>query len=554
MVKRICCQITWLVFSITSLFGAGAAPELNAAQVTLPYSELKNLLQAAQPQKAEESAKPPLESALLAARYQIALKGDQATGSVEFETQCFTDSWTLIPLLGTEVQIDEIEPAGTQLITNNNHYSLVMNRAGNQKVRIKFGAKLIGAAEGAHFHLPISAAAINTLSIEGIPEKQIVRVEGGTQIAGEKNRATFRLPARTQLDFDLIADKSIGPAIPSRWNLETQSVVQFADGKLNYTAHLTGNTEDGSAVSMELEFPAATGITKITGADLADWQFESSAAEKHFVQIRWQTRGVMRRDLTVEYNASQPLTAGEWKLRAPVVVEGTTVPPVFVVISEPGLELTCTGTSEAPQQLPPWLVDRVNGRNYIVFAGDVPVKARWLPLVETAPAVVESARARMRIVSDGSVLNEAEYAVRHERAVKWKLNLPADSELLKCSVDGRAMNPSDGGQHTIEFLLPASKGVTTVSLSYTAKKSAFKPVSGQFKVELPQTDLLINQLDWELRIPASYEVAAFEGNVEARPGCAGRDGTACTIRLHKELCKNERPQGEFFYQIPEPNK
>jgi hypothetical protein len=95
--------------------------------------------------------------------------------------------------------------------------------------------------------------------------------------------------------------------------------------------------------------------------------------------------------------------------------------------------------------------------------------------------------------------------------------------------------------------------VSGVSFSYTAKKPAFKPVSGQIAVELPQTELLVHWLDWELRIPVAYEIAAFEGNVESAPGDK-TDATSRAIPLHKELCKNERPRAEFFYQKPQPNK
>src|SRR3954470_6603770 len=87
-----------------------AAPDLKEAHVTLPYPELKALWQAAQ-RETPEKGKPPVEATLLAARYQLTLKGDQAAGLVEYEAQSFTDEWTIIPLLGAQTQIDEVEPA-----------------------------------------------------------------------------------------------------------------------------------------------------------------------------------------------------------------------------------------------------------------------------------------------------------------------------------------------------------------------------------------------------------------------------------------------------------
>ena len=106
----------------------------------------------------------------------------------------------------------------------------------------------------------------------------------------------------------------------------------------------------------------------------------------------------------------------------------------------------------------------------------------------------------------------------------------------------------------MEFSLPSGKALSSVAFSYTAKKPVFKPVSGQIVVELPQTDLLVHWIDWELRIPIAYEIAAFEGNVESVPSSNATDKTSRVIQLRKELCQKERPRAEFFYQKPQPNK
>jgi hypothetical protein len=554
MVKHICCQISLFAFgALTFAAEPIAGPDLTEARVTLPYGELKTLWQAAQREKAPEKRKPPVEATLLSARYQLTLKGDQASGVVDYETQSFTDEWTVIPLLGAQTQIDEIEPADIQLIAREGHYALVTNRVGKQKLRIKFVATLTGTTAGAHLHLVTSPASINTLSVAGIPDKQMLRMAEATQLSAEKDRASFRLPAQEQIDFDVIPEKPIVPPTPSRWKLEAQALVQFGDGKLTYTAHLAANTERGSGLTMELEFPAGVNVTKLTGADLADWQTTATENQSRRVHVRWQTRDVLRRELEVEYNFPHPLTAGEWNLKSPRLVEGENNPPLYVVLPEQGLELSAATQTAAPRQLPAWLLGLVDGKNYLVFVGESPLTAKWLPLVETAQAIVETLGAKMRIVSDGALLTEVGYNIRHERALSWKVDLPEGCELIASTIDGQPVSPIDRGEHVLEFSLPSGKPVSSVAFAYTAKKPAFKPVSGQIAVELPQTDLLVHWIDWELRIPAAYEIAAFEGNVESAPCSNGTDKTSRVIQLHKELCKKERPRAEFFYQKPQPN-
>jgi hypothetical protein len=366
-------------------------PDLSAAEVTLPYSELKALWQSAN-RESLGKRKPPVEGALLSARYQLVFKGDMAAGVVEYELENFTDEWTTIPLLGAQTQVDEFEPADAQLIVRDGHYTVVTNRPGKQKLRLKFAVKLNRAADGTHFALVASPAAINSLSVAGLPEKQTLRALDATQLSAEKDRLSFRLPAIERIEFEIVPEQAAAAPTPN------------------------------------------------------------------------------------------------------------------------------------------------------------------LPVAETAQAVVESALAKTRIVSDGALLTEIVYRIRHNRALPWIVNLPEGSELLEAKIDGQPVKPIDRGERNLEFSLPTGRAASAVLVSYTGKKPAFKPVSGQIAVELPQTGLLIHSLDWELRIPVAYEIAAFEGNVESAP-CAKSDATSRVIPLHKELCKNERPRAEFFYQKPQqPNK
>lgn len=527
-------------------------PELKEAQITLPYSELKELWRAAQ-REPQEKRKPPVETSLLSARYQLALKGDQAAGVVDYEVESFTDDWAVVSLLGAQSQIDEVEPADVQLITRDGHYAVVTNRPGKLKLRIKFAVKLNPSADGAHFRLTTSPAAINTLAVAGLAERQTLRIAEAIQLSAEKDRASFRLPARDQLDFDIVPEKAIVPPSPSHWKLDTQALVQSTEGKLNYVGRLLANTDNGSGLGLDLEFPAGAEITRIAGPDLADWQANTAEQQTRRIHLRWQTRDLLRREIEVEYNFPQSLTGGEWNLRAPHVVDGENNPPLFVVVPEPGLELSSTDQPAAPRQLPAWILEKTDGKNYALFVGEAPVTAKWLPLVETAQAVVETASAKTRIVADGALLSEIGYTIRHDRALRWTLSLPEGSDLVSASIEGAPVKPIDRGDRILEFALPSGKGISAISISYTAKKPAFKPVSGQIAVELPQTDLLVHWIDWELRIPAIYEIAAFEGNVESVPGDKTENGSRA-LQFHKELCQKERPRAEFFYQKPQPNK
>jgi len=176
------------------------------------------------------------------------------------------------------------------------------------------------------------------------------------------------------------------------------------------------------------------------------------------------------------------------------------------------------------------------------------IDVKWLPLVATSTAVIETEQSKMRVVSDGALLSENTYVLRHQGPLVWRLSLPTGSQLLTCSVNGQRTNPVDRGDNILEFQVTASdaKSTAEIKLSYTAKKPPFQPLSGKLEVELPKTDLLIHKIEWELQIPGGYDVTATEGNTEAAPGSSRE-----VIQMRKELCKDEQPSARIYYQKPE---
>lgn len=518
-------------------------PDLDSARVSISYAELKSLWQAAQREKDSATRKPPVTATLLAARYEITLRDDQATGVLALDIQSFTDGWTVVPLVDAGMQIDSIEPANAQVSLVENHYALVMNRAGKSTVKFKFTAKLIGPSElRRKIALPNPRALVNTLAVTGLPVDGIARVQDSVELSSGKESATFRLPARDRFELEILPAKAIAPAVPSRWMAESQALVRFDEGALRYVAHIQARADSGSGLEMNLQLPATARVTKVSGEDVADWNAQSVSVETHTLRIRWATRDELQRQVDVEYEIPESLTAAEWKLFAPHADENRSA--VYAVVADEGMQLDAP---PAKRRVPRWLAERAAAQNVVIVEDEAHLTVKTLPVVEPAQAFVEIAASRMRVVVDGSLLNEISYAIHNENAIAWRLQLPKGSELIACRINGKNTNPINAGENTIQLTLPAPSGRQTseVELSHTSRKPAFKPVSGQLALELPQTVLLIHTLNWELRIPAAYELTALEGNVETSPGHGAAEGV---IQLHKELCKGEAPAAQIFYE------
>jgi hypothetical protein len=303
-------------------------------------------------------------------------------------------------------------------------------------------------------------------------------------------------------------------------------------------------------LSLDLNFPPDATIRDISGDDLANWKATPGSDRLPIAHIGWHTRGILRRQIQVAYDLPQPLTAPAWKLESPVAQGGAISPPLYVMALPPGLELTTPAGSVQPRQLPGWMAHLTDGINYMEYAGDKPLQAHWLPLVEIPRAVVDAVQAKMRIVPDGAELTEVIYTIRHEAGFTWDLTLPEGAELLGSSINGKPVAPNARGNHVAEFSLPSGRQSDEIQLSYLVKCPPFNPVSGKVTFDLPETQLLTSKLSWELQIPDGYEVAAIDGNVQADGGSDRANADSHVLHLHREIFKGERPGLELFYEKP----
>jgi len=331
--------------------------------------------------------------------------------------------------------------------------------------------------------------------------------------------------------------------VASHWKIETQALVHYSEGKLQYQAHISAFAQDGSGLDIDLVAPAGARILQVKSDDLLSYNAGKT------LRINWKTRNLLSREFDLNYEIPRQATAGGWKLQAPHVAGGEPGEALFAVVGEQGMEMRAAG--EAPSRMPRWLAQCASQQSVALVGSDGALEVKWLPLVPTTTAIIDSAQSLMHVVTDGALRDDITYSIRHDAPLNWQLHLPSGSQLLTCTVDGCAVNPVDRGNGVIELALNSTSGksATEVKISSIARKEAFKPVSGQIELELPVTDLLIQRIDWELQIPVSYEAAAIEGNVEMIPS-----GTSGRILLCKELCKNEQPVVRLFYQKPETKK
>lgn len=533
--------------------------DLGRAFVTIPYAELRALWEAGQrkPEAVTPPETAPVSFLVHRADVRVALGETASKIEADFEVEALDKKWQRIPLLGGDVRLDKAE-AGERSIVWDEGYMLLTNVLGRTPVTLQLAAHGVRQLT-MPLKLKFGSAAVKRLSVSGIPAGLEARVNG--QLAPTVDGvAVFLLPGDAgEIGLELAVPKieeppkPLPPITPSRWQTQSQVLVRFAEGRLRFAARVFARADDGSGLDMSLALPANAGAISVTGDDLADWSQTRADDGHRSLRIRWKTRDVLDRELTLTYAVPQSSLAEQWMLQAPSSPEDKDARHLYAIVPADGLELKGDALRAAVEsrRLPDWMRAEIGGAAFVTAEAGarLALQTHWLPTIATAEAIVTESKATLRLVADGATQTALSYMIKHQAPLAWRLELPAKVDLLSCTVGNVAAQPVQRGDGVIELALPApASGTTTVTLVYTDKLNPLDPVSGDVALELPRTPLFIEHLEWSITMPAAFEITAIDGNVSVAESPADPTGGVRPIALRKDFCRAERPAVSLFYQ------
>jgi hypothetical protein len=554
-------SITLALLAAASFADTPAAPPpgLSRASVTIPYSELRALWEAGHrmPDAATKPDAAPVPFVIHHTELRITLGETTSRIDADFEIESLEKKWQRIPLLGGEVRLDKSEKGEGSIVWDEG-YALLTHAEGKTPVTLHLITRGVR-----QFMMPLKlklgSASVKRLSIAGIPAGLEARVNGQAAASAE-GPAAFLLPADAgEITVELAtpkaddAPKPPPPITPSHWQTQSQVIARFTEGRLNFGAHVFARSDDGSGLDLTLTLPANAGAIKVSSDDLADWSQTRADDGRRQLHIRFKTRDILDRELTLAYGVPQSPLAEQWTLHAPAAPDDKDARHFFTILSADGLELKGAALRAAVEsrRLPEWMHPVVDGVNFVTAEAASPLvlQTHWLPVIATAEAIISEAKGTLRLVPDGATQTSMSCTIKHQSPLAWRLELPAKSELLSCTVGGTAARPIQRENGVIELALPMpEKGESNVTLVYALKLGALDPVSGDVALELPRTPLFIERLDWTVAFPAAYEITAIDGNVSVAESRADPSRGDRTLVLRKDLCRAERPAAALYYQ------
>jgi len=311
------------------------------ATVTIPYAELRALWEAAEVQARElsriDEAQPPIDAVLLSSDYEFRWHSDGPALEAVYQVRTLTEGWHLVPLLGGDVRLNEVELEQAGVVWHDGRYSLLAHGARDHHLKLRFWVPPL-AEWNTRLSLIPARSALNRLRISGAPDGMVIRVAGCDPRLGTDGSTLYRLPAElTELVLALEPDTASRVLVPSRWELHSEALVSLDDGRLIYRVRIQAQADRGSGTSMELVLPANALGAHASGEDLVSFRLGPVEAGRRILHLAWETPDLLHRTFLIAYQVPQPPLSTHWLLQAPDLTSDQPNRTHFVIVPVDGL-------------------------------------------------------------------------------------------------------------------------------------------------------------------------------------------------------------------------
>ena len=526
---------------------AFAGPGLDQAEVKLPYGELKSLITAANRPPPEIKSEPL--SALLAMHFRLSLAGKTPVLDSTFRTSTFSDGLAMVPLVGGDVTIENQKPPDARILISEKKLCQALEKAGTQVLEMRLLPSF--GKDGANLSIPACPASLFETGDLGAEWSVALTIDGKEQVLGSNQLTALPLTGGS-LQIRMLGGEetreALRPPEPSTWTWQHQALVMPGESEIFYQVLGRASAAGGSGIAATLAMPADAREVKVSGDDLASQKIIRGADRSLGLQIEWKTRSMLEREVVITYRLPRRPLDRTWKLQAPAAPGDDSTRTRFIIVGSPELSYTADGLTGpfSPKGLPPGFAEKLNGEPcfQLEATSAVDLTVNPLPLVATAEATVSEALWLVKVEPDGALLVEGSMNFEHRGLLGVLLEVPPTMTLLSCDVGGQAVTPVNLGEGKLEINLPATGGKTRVSCTFTGKIAVLDPVEGTFALTLPKTPLFIRTLTWKIDLPRGYQAETHGNLVRASES----NDPPSRLTLRKNLCRDERPETNVFYQ------
>jgi len=505
-----------------------ALPLPNSGNVTLPLDEYNRLVElAAKPSKTPEA--PPLAYSIKHAEVKLRVENDGVRGTVELDGEVYHKGVTKIPLTTGMTILDAHQNGKAVPLEQENgtHVALLAGPA-EFSVALETGLPVRIEAGRASFTLPVPAAGSVQLALVIPGDHTVANVSPGL-ITSRKSET-----GRTAIEATLVPGQpttiwwttreTAAPAASRevRFLADEKTLVSVSEAEMRVAVLADLAVVQGEPAQFEVQLPEGFEITGVTAATLDSTETQpgvlllkvnapSQRNHQFLISMEKAITGAQADAPLVSFKGAQRET-GE------VLVEGA---GTMEITTTEGGGLTRMDVKEANPYLrslahfPPQAAFRYHRQ-----PNETPTLAlQWVqfPDGSVLAAVAESAEVTTLVTSEGKSLTEIKLVVKNQAQPFLKVSLPAGATILSADVAGERVKPVQGPDGSrVPLLRPGFRPTDSYTVSFVFLHSGAPfAKKGGAELSLPNLDIPISLLNWEVFLPERYKVKDFGGDVIA---------------------------------------
>jgi Carboxypeptidase regulatory-like domain len=501
-------------------------PLPDPGNVTLTLDEYNKLIElAAKPVKPIEV--PPLPYSLKQADLKLHIENETVRGSLQLDGEIFRKGTTKVPLTTGMTLLDahqgnkaiplrQENGTETAMLPGPAEFSIVLDSA--LPLRIEAGR--------AFFSLPVPAAGSVRLALLIPGDHSYVNITPGVIISRKSERG------HTAIEATLVPGQPANvwwatreaptPAAARevRFLSEVKTLISVSEAELKLAALIDTTVVQGEPTQFEVEVPSGYELTGATGPSL-----DSSGLQAGVLTLKLSATGQRSYQflITLEKSITGSQADGAFlnlkgaqRETGEVLVEGA---GTIQLSAREGGNLKRMDVKEANAYLrslahfPPQAAFRYHRQ-----PNEAPTLAlEWVRFPDSSvlAAVAEHAVVTTLVTSEGKSLTEVRLTLKNQAQPFLKVALPQGAGILSAEVAGETVKPvqaADGNR--VPLLRPGFRTPDAYDVSFVFMHSGAPfAKKGGSELSLPQMDVPINLLDWEVFLPPQFKVKDFAGDV-----------------------------------------
>ncbi len=503
-------------------------PLPDPGNVTLTLDEYNKLVElAGKPPKKTDL--PPLPYSIKHAELKLRVEKDGVLGTVQLEGEVFRKGVSKVALTSGMTILDAHQNGkGVPLEQENGTHSALLSGPGEFSVDLETGLPLRIETGRASFTLPAPAAGSVHLLLT-IPGDHTYAYLNSGLITSRKSES-----GHTAIEATLVPGQPatvwwatrevVAPVVPRevRFLAEDKTLVSVSEAEMRVAVLADITVVQGEPSQFQVELPQGYELTGVTGATL-----ESSETNSGVLTLKVNAPGQRAHQFLIsmersinDAKADAPFLSFKKAQRetGEVLVEGA---GTMEITATEGGGLKRMDVKEAN----PYLRALAHFPAQAAFryhkqADETPSLAlQWVRFPDSSvlAAVAENAEVTTLVTSEGKSLTEIKLTVKNQAQPFLKVALPQGASILSADVAGERVKPVQGPDgNRVPLLRPGFRptGAYTVSFVFMHSGAPFAKKGGA-ELTLPNMDIPINLMSWEIFLPEQYKVKDFGGDVIA---------------------------------------